>query len=52
MNAAMQRNGLISRNMTDAVAFCPPMIITRQQADNMFEIIAKSLAEVEAEVGA
>ena len=52
MNAAMQRNGLISRNMTDAVAFCPPMIITRQQADDMFEIIAKSLAEVEAEVGA
>lgn len=52
MNAAMQRNGLISRNMTDAVAFCPPMIITRAQADEMFEIVARSLAEVEAEVGA
>lgn len=52
MNAAMQRNGLISRNMTDAVAFCPPMIITRAQADEMFEIVAKSLNEVEAEVGA
>lgn len=51
MNAAMQRNGLISRNMGDAVAFCPPMIITRQQADDMFEIIEKSLAEVEAEIG-
>ena len=52
MNAAMHRNGLISRNMTDTVAFCPPMIITRQQADDMFEIVAKSLAELEAEVGA
>ena len=52
MNAAMHRNGLISRNMTDTVAFCPPMIITRQQADDMFEIVARSLAEIEAEVGA
>ncbi len=51
MNAAMHRNGLISRNMTDTVAFCPPMIITRQQADDMFGIVAKSLAEIEAEVG-
>ncbi|MFC0342048.1 aspartate aminotransferase family protein [Paracoccus niistensis] len=51
MNAAMHRNGLISRNMTDTVAFCPPMIITRQQADDMFEIVAKSLAELETEVG-
>lgn len=51
MNTAMQRNGLISRNMVDAIAFCPPMIITRQQADDMFEIVAKSLREVEAEVG-
>ncbi len=48
MNAAMQKNGLISRNMGDAVAFCPPMIMTRKQADDMFEIIAKSLREVEA----
>lgn len=51
MNAAMQRHGLISRNMMDAVAFCPPMIITREQADDMFEIVAKSLREVEAEAG-
>ncbi len=51
MNSAMQRNGLISRNMTDAVAFCPPLIITRHQADEMFEIIARSLREVEAFVG-
>jgi 4-aminobutyrate--pyruvate transaminase len=52
MNGAMLRNGMISRNMMDAVAFCPPLIITRAQADDMFEIIAKSLREVEADAGA
>jgi 4-aminobutyrate--pyruvate transaminase len=51
MNAAMQRRGLISRNMADAVAFCPPLITTRAQADDMFEIIAASLQEVEASTG-
>lgn len=51
MNAAMQRRGLISRNMGDAVAFCPPLITTRSQADEMFEIIARSLAEVETAAG-
>ncbi|MCZ0963260.1 aspartate aminotransferase family protein [Paracoccus benzoatiresistens] len=51
MNAALLRNGLISRSMTDAAAFCPPLIITRAQADEMFEIVAKSLAELEAEEG-
>ena len=51
MNNAMVRNGLISRNMYDAVAFCPPLIITRAQADTLFEIVAKSLGELEAELG-
>lgn len=51
MNNAMMRNGLISRNMYDAVAFCPPLIITRAQADDLFEIVAKSLGELEAELG-
>jgi 4-aminobutyrate--pyruvate transaminase len=51
MNMALLRNGLISRSMTDAAAFCPPLIITRAQADEMFEIIAKSLTELEAETG-
>ncbi|AUH66253.1 aspartate aminotransferase family protein [Paracoccus zhejiangensis] len=50
MNVAMQRNGLISRNMGDTVAFCPPLILTKAQADEIFEITAKSLREVEAAV--
>lgn len=51
MALAMQRHGLISRNMYDAMGFCPPLIMTRAQADDMFEIVAKSLREVEAEIG-
>ncbi|EXL04977.1 hypothetical protein [Aquamicrobium defluvii] len=52
INAAMQRNGLISRNMADAVVFCPPLIITCEQADYMFDIIARSSREVETKTGA
>ena len=51
MNLTMRRNGLISHNMADAVAFCPPLIIARVQADDMFEIIARLLREVETEAG-
>ncbi|NVK33622.1 MAG: aspartate aminotransferase family protein [Rhodobacteraceae bacterium] len=42
--------GLISRNMGDAMAFCPPLIITESQINDMFDIaqsgietLAKSL---------
>lgn len=51
MNANMLRNGLISRNMYDTVAFCPPLILTKPQADEMFEIVAKSLHETQSEIG-
>lgn len=51
MNANMLRNGLISRNMYDTVAFCPPLILTKAQADEMFEIVAKSLHETQSEIG-
>ncbi|WP_417685788.1 aspartate aminotransferase family protein [Roseibium sp.] len=37
-NAAFQEGGLISRNMLDALAFCPPLIITEQQVNEMFDI--------------
>jgi 4-aminobutyrate--pyruvate transaminase len=49
MNLTMQCNGLISRNMADAVAFCPPLIITRAQADGVFEIFARGWRSVETE---
>ncbi|MFT3972135.1 MAG: aspartate aminotransferase family protein [Amaricoccus sp.] len=48
-NAALQRNGVITRNLGDAVAFCPPMIITAAQADDLFDRAVAALKEVEAE---
>jgi 4-aminobutyrate--pyruvate transaminase len=44
--ALLQKNGLISRNIGDAIAFCPPMIITRAEVDEMFDIVEQSLKEL------
>ncbi|TYC51447.1 aspartate aminotransferase family protein [Rhodobacterales bacterium] len=45
-NAAFLENGLISRNMGDAMAFCPPLIITEAQVNDVFDIAEKSLKAV------
>jgi 4-aminobutyrate--pyruvate transaminase len=50
MSAIMLRNGLISRNMVDAMAFCPPLIISAEQIDEIISIVAKSLQELSASV--
>ncbi|MBK5569867.1 aspartate aminotransferase family protein [Ensifer sp. SSB1] len=44
--ALLQKNGLISRNIGDAIAFCPPMIITRTEVNEMFDIVERSLKEL------
>ncbi|WVT76521.1 aspartate aminotransferase family protein (plasmid) [Sinorhizobium chiapasense] len=44
--ALLQKNGLISRNIGDAIAFCPPMIITKSEVDEMFDIVERSLREL------
>ncbi|MBZ7925896.1 aspartate aminotransferase family protein [Ensifer adhaerens] len=44
--ALLQKNGLISRNIGDAIAFCPPMIITSTEVDEMFDIVERSLKEL------
>lgn len=44
--ALLQKNGLISRNIGDSIAFCPPMIITRAETDEMFDIVERSLGEL------
>jgi len=49
--AAFLKNGLISRNIGDTLAFCPPMIITPAQIDDMMAIVKKSLDEVLADIG-
>ncbi|WP_299810556.1 aspartate aminotransferase family protein [uncultured Roseibium sp.] len=45
-NAVFQENGLISRNMGDAMAFCPPLIITEAQINEMFDIAQAGLDAV------
>jgi 4-aminobutyrate--pyruvate transaminase len=50
MNTIMLRNGLISRNMLDAMAFCPPLIIKKVEMTDMLNIVHKSLKELAAEI--
>ncbi|WP_422040113.1 aspartate aminotransferase family protein [Roseibium sp.] len=45
-NVIFHENGLISRAMLDAMAFCPPLIITEQQVHEMFDIAEQSLKKV------
>lgn len=51
MGAAMAsylvQNGVISRAMIDACAFCPPMIIQRGEADLILNAVEASLAAME-----
>lgn len=46
VGAILQRNGLICRNIGDSIAFCPPMIITAAEIDEMFDIVEASLGEL------
>ncbi len=48
---AMERHGVLTRAMIrDSVAFCPPLIITEAELDEMFGLTRKALDEVAAEV--
>ncbi len=38
--------GVITRNIGEAVCFCPPLIITAVQINDMFECIAQALDKV------
>lgn len=42
-NGLLQQNGVISRNMGDSIAFCPPLIITKAQIDIVVEAMKVSL---------
>ncbi len=44
---ACQENGLIVRNVAgNALAVCPPLIITREQVDEMVDILKRSIEQV------
>ena len=44
----MQEKGVISRAMGEAIAFCPPLIITESEIDLMVDVFAASLDEAVA----
>lgn len=48
VNAGLQEKGIISRNMGDAMAFCPPLIITDAQVDEIVARFAEVLDETNA----
>lgn len=50
MNALMMRNGLISRNMYDAMGYCPPLIVTAAEVTEILNITHKSLQELASEI--
>jgi len=43
VNGLLQENGVISRNMADTLAFCPPLIITEKQVNDMVDAFRKAL---------
>jgi 4-aminobutyrate--pyruvate transaminase len=45
---ATERHGAILRAMGDTVGFCPPMIITEAELDELFDRFEKALDETEA----
>lgn len=47
-----QEHGLIIRNVQDSIAFCPPMIITEPQVDELVARFARALEETQAWVAA
>lgn len=44
--AAFLEKGLVSRNMGDSMAFCPPLIISEKQVNEMFDIAEAGVEEV------
>jgi len=43
MNRAMQYGLIVRALVNDTIAFCPPLIITGQQVDDMFDAMARAL---------
>ena len=41
-----KNNGLIVRAIGDVIAFCPPLIITEPQINDMFDIVEHSLKKL------
>ena len=42
-NAKSMEAGFFTRNMADAMAFCPPLIITESEVDELVEKVGRAL---------
>lgn len=51
VDAACEKRGLLVRPMINMAVFSPPLIITIEQIDQMFDIIEDALQEVQDELG-
>lgn len=47
---AIEEEGVILRNVAEAVCFCPPLIITAVQIDDMFDAVMRALDKVAAAI--
>ncbi len=47
--AALEKEGVIVRAVGEAICFCPPLIITSEQIDEMFDALQRALDAVAAE---
>jgi 4-aminobutyrate---pyruvate transaminase len=50
VNTLIQNEGLILRNMGDTIAVCPPLVITEDEIDDLFDRLARALDAGEAMV--
>ncbi len=50
MDVAAEKRGLLIRPIINMCVFSPPLIITRDQIDEMFDILDDAIAEVEADM--
>ncbi len=51
LHMTCQEEGFIVRNIGEAICFCPPLIITAEQVDELFDCVARALDRVVAERG-
>lgn len=49
--AELQSRGVIGRAIGDAIAFCPPLIISEAQLDTVFDTLASALDAVQKQLG-
>ena len=52
VDKACEARGLLVRPTINMCVFSPPLIITREQIDEMFDILEEAIAEVQADLGA